>query len=105
SAKPQPNITQQELMLAFAAVMQRIKVTASHSIQRESLSVGECMSRILERLKTVDHLEFTGIFTPEEGKKGLIASFLALLELIKDHLVEMVQTAPFAPIYLKHRRK
>ncbi len=99
--KPPPNVTLNELLLAFADVMQRARLHESHQIQREILSVRERMTFILEKLQQNEFVAFSSLFTPEEGRRGLVVSFLALLELLKDHLIEFVQAAPFAPIHLK----
>ncbi|MEO8400381.1 MAG: ScpA family protein [Gammaproteobacteria bacterium] len=99
--KPQPNVTLQELMMALSDVLKRAEMHASHQIHREPLSVRERMTRILTALQDKEFVTFSSIFTPSEGRSGVIVTFLAMLELLKDHLIEFVQTAPFAPIHLK----
>ncbi len=99
--RPQPNIDLKEVLLAFREIMQRAQMFASHHIQREPLSVRERMSRILGMLNVEDFVEFNRFFNLNEGRSGVIVTFLALLELIKGHVIELVQSEPFAPIYVK----
>ncbi len=99
--KPQPQVSLQDLMLALADVLKRVELNASHQIQREPLSVRERMTRILSALQDKEFITFNSMFTPSEGRSGVVVTFLAMLELLKDHLVEFVQTTPFAPIHLK----
>jgi len=99
--KPQVTVSLQELLLALADVMKRAELKASHQIHREPLSVRERMTRILSALQEQEFVTFSSIFTIEEGRLGVVVTFLAMLELLKDHLIEFVQAAPFAPIHLK----
>ncbi len=99
--RPQPNIDLKEVLLAFREIMQRAQMFASHHIQREQLSVRERLSRILGMLTVEDFVEFNRFFNLDEGRSGVIVTFLALLELIKGHVIELVQSEPFAPIYVK----
>jgi segregation and condensation protein A len=99
--KPLPTADLRELLLAFADVLKRAELTASHQIQMEPLSVRERMTRLLAALEGQEFITFSSLFTLEEGRLGIVVSFLAMLELLKDHLIEFVQTAPFGPIHLK----
>ena len=99
--RPQPTVDLKDVIAAFQEVMQRAQMFASHHIEREPLSVRERMSKILTMLNVEDFVEFNRFFTPEEGRSGVIVTFLALLELIKGHIIELVQSEPFAPIYVK----
>lgn len=99
--KPQPTVSLQELILAFADVMKRVELHKSHQIQKEPLSVRERMARILTALQDKEFVPFNSLFTPSEGRLGVVVTFLAMLELLKDHIIEFVQTAPFAPIHMK----
>ncbi|MDX1902471.1 MAG: ScpA family protein [Gammaproteobacteria bacterium] len=99
--RPQPTVSLQELMLAFAEVLQRAKLHASHAIYQEPLSVRERMTTILTTLQEKEFASFSSLFTPTEGRRGVVVTFLAMLELLKEHLIEFVQAEPFAPIYLK----
>ena len=99
--KPKPTVTMKELMLALADVMHRAELHAKHQITMDPLSVREKMTRILNTLQEKEFIEFVSLFTLTEGRLGVVVSFLAMLELLKDHLIEFVQTAPFGPIHLK----
>ncbi|HSW70243.1 MAG TPA: ScpA family protein [Gammaproteobacteria bacterium] len=101
SEKPQPSVSLQELLLAFAEVMKRADLHQTHQIHREPLSVRDRMTRILAALQEKEFVPFNSIFTFSEGRPGVVVSFLAMLELLKDHIIEFVQTAPFAPIHIK----
>ncbi len=99
--RPRPNVDLKDLLYAFHEVIQRAQMFASHLIQREHLSVRERMSRILGVLNVEDFVEFQRLFDVEEGRGGVVVTFLALLELLRNHAVELVQSKPFAPIYVK----
>lgn len=103
--KPKPEVSLKELVLAFAAVLKRAELNAHHHIELEKLSVRECMGRILSALQQHDFVTFSSIFVPSEGRMGVVSTFLAMLELLKDSLIEFVQTTPFGPIHLKATQK
>ncbi|NND64766.1 MAG: segregation/condensation protein A [Gammaproteobacteria bacterium] len=96
-----PDIKLKELVISFQEVLRRAEMFAHHHIQREQLSVRERMSQVLTTLSDKRFCEFTQLFSPREGRMGAVVTFLALLELIKDGLVELVQSEAFAPIHLK----
>lgn len=99
--KPLPEITLRELLLAFKDVMRRAEMFSSHHIQRETLSVRERMTRVLDKVsQTEQFVEFTNLFTPEEGRMGVVVTFLAVLELLKNHLIDLVQADSFGPIHV-----
>jgi segregation and condensation protein A len=101
--KPLPAAALPELVHALIDVFRRAELNASHHIQMEALSVREKMSHILATIADAeqDHSLFTGLFILTEGRLGVVVTFLAVLELLKQSLIEFVQAAPFAPIYLK----
>lgn len=99
--RPQPTVDLKDVIFAFQEITKRAQMFASHHIQREPLSVRERMSRVLSMLNVEDFVEFNQLFDIEEGRGGVIVTFLALLELIKGHVIELVQSEPFAPIYIK----
>lgn len=99
--KPLPPVELKELMLALADVLYRAELNAKHQIQMEPLSVRERMSRILSALQEKEFVDFVSMFTLTEGRLGVVVTFLAMLELLKDHVIEFVQTVPFGPIHLK----
>jgi len=101
--RPQPQVELREVLLAFADVVRRASMTVSHHIQMEKLSTRERMTQILERLQTPNFVSFVSLFRIEEGRMGVVVTFLAIMELIKESLVEMVQSEPFGPIHVKAR--
>jgi len=96
-----PDLELPELLLALREVLQRADLFSSHRVQLEPLSVRERMSRILDSIRGGGFVEFTRLFNFEEGRLGVVVSFLAVLELIKDALIELVQAEPFGPMYIK----
>ncbi|HHH45885.1 MAG TPA: segregation/condensation protein A [Thiotrichales bacterium] len=98
-----PDVDLRELLAAFTEVMKRAEMFAHHHIEREPLSVRERMSRVLEAVDGEHFVEFRTLFRVEEGRMGVVVTFLAILELIKESLLEMIQAEPFAPIYVKAR--
>jgi segregation and condensation protein A len=96
-----PDMTLKEMLLAFQEVMRRAEMFAHHHIQREPLSVRQRMSEVLTRLSTGGFEEFHRLFDPREGRMGVTVTFLAVLELLKESLIEIVQAEPFAPIHVR----
>jgi len=95
-----PDVDLKELLLAFREVLSRADMFTHHHIQREQLSVRERMSRVLEALNAAPFVEFHHLFTVEEGRRGVVVTFLAILEMLKGHLIDLVQREPYAPMYL-----
>ena len=93
-----PDVQLQEMLLAFQDVLKRVEQLSHHHITREPLSVRERMSTILDNLKETDSLIFSQLFCKTEGKRGVVVSFLAILELCKEGLVDIVQSEPFAEL-------
>ena len=75
----------------------------SHHIEREKLSTRERMSQVLERLRGEQFIPFVSLFKVAEGRLGVVVTFLAVMELIKESLVEIVQNESFGPIHIKAR--
>ena len=96
-----PPVELRELLLALKDVLKRAELTGRHAIQREALSVRNRMSDVLTALGDGQFHPFEHLFNAEEGRPGIIVTFLALLELAKEHLIEIMQSEPLAPIYLK----
>lgn len=96
-----PEISLQELLLAAKEAITRADMFSHHHVQMEPLSVRERMSRVLDSIGEIEFTAFSSLFTPEEGRMGVVVSLLAVLELIKESLIELVQSEPFAPIYIK----
>lgn len=99
--RPQPQVDLREMLLALKDVLLRSDNFASHHIRREALSVRERMSRILARVRADQFTEFTTLFDPTEGRLGVVVTFLAVLELIKEHVIELVQSEMYGPIHVK----
>jgi segregation and condensation protein A len=93
-----PNISWTALLVAMRDVMERATLFTSHQVMCEPLSVRERMSLILEKLKTASRLDFVDFFTLEEGRAGVVVTVLALLELTKESLIQIVQEKPFEMI-------
>lgn len=89
-----------ELVVALQAVMARAELKTSHAVSREVLSVKDRMASVMRLLQRGKTTRFDELFTPEEGKQGALVSFLAILELLKAHALELVQNQAFGPIYL-----
>jgi segregation and condensation protein A len=99
--RPLPDVDLQSLLLAFKDVMQRAKLVEKHHIQRELLSIRERMGMILERINSETFTDFKSLFDPREGRMGIVVTFLATLELLKQALIEIVQKEPFSPLHIK----
>ncbi len=100
---PLPTVSIADLLMAFRDVVNRAEQFASHHVEREPLSVRERMSIVLGKLKGGDYTEFKDFFDVTEGRMGVVVSFLAILELVRESLVDIVQNEPYAPIYVKSR--
>jgi segregation and condensation protein A len=96
-----PEISLQELLLAAKQAMLRAEMFSHHHIQMEPLSVRERMSAVLDKVRKDDFTPFTDLFRAAEGRMGVVVSLLAVLELIKESLIELVQSEPFAPIHIR----
>lgn len=101
SPEQQPDVTMQELMSALKEVMARASMFSHHNIERETLSVRERMTIVLDRLNTQGFSRFTSLFTYEEGRSGVVVTFLAILELSKQNLLEIVQNDNYGTIHVK----
>jgi segregation and condensation protein A len=101
SSRPLPQIAMQEMLLAFREVVQRAEMFAHHHVQRERLSVRVRMSDILSNLERASFVEFVNLFKPEEGRMGVTVTFVAILELVREGLIEIVQTEAYAPIHVR----
>jgi segregation and condensation protein A len=99
--KSLPEVTLQEMLVSLKDVLARAEMFAHHHIQRERLSVRERMSDVLNTLRTQAFVEFVQLFRVEEGRMGVTVTFVAILELLREGLVEIVQAEPFAPIHLR----
>lgn len=98
-----PTVELQELLVSMAEVLRRADMFESHQISREALSTRERMSEVLERLKGGVFVPFVELFTAEEGRLGVVVTFMAILELVKESLVELVQNEAFAAVHVRLR--
>jgi segregation and condensation protein A len=96
-----PDVSLHDLQVAWLALMKHAKVMQHHKVRREELSVREHMSGILRKLQGDAYLEFAELFDLKLGVSGLVVSFLAVLELVRERLIEVTQREVFAPIYVK----
>lgn len=102
----QPDIELKELLLAFKDVLQRADMFQKHQVDSEPLSMRERMGQVLAQLESAladgrDFIEFSLLFTVEEGKQGVIVSFIATLELLKEGLIDIVQAQPYSPLHIR----
>jgi segregation and condensation protein A len=96
-----PPVDLREMLLALRDVLKRAELFGHHAIRRETLSVRERMGNVLQTLGDGLFHDFVSLFAPEEGKLGVVVTFLAILELAKEQLLEIVQETIAAPIYVK----
>jgi segregation and condensation protein A len=101
STRPLPAVSLADLLAAFNEVLSRAELYDEHHIRREALSVRERMTRVLERARDGQFVEFGAFFSAAEGRAGVVVTLLAILELIKEALIEMTQNEPGGPIYVK----
>ena len=96
-----PTVSLQEMLLAFKDVIQRAAMFASHHVARERLSVRQRMSEMLQRLQADTFIDFIRLFEVSEGRMGVTVTFVALLELLREGLVEFVQTEAYGSIHVR----
>ena len=96
-----PAVDLRELLLALKDVLRRAELGGAVAMQRDALSIRERMSDLLRLIEDGAFHAFTEVFKPEQGRLGIVVSFIAMLELIKEGLLDVIQDQPLAPIYLK----
>ncbi len=99
--KRQPTVRVEDLVMALADVFQRARMYSHHHVLTEPLSVRERMSSILAALENEKYVEFTSLFAVDEGRRGVIVTFLAVLELVREMLIDLVQAKPMGPIHVR----
>ena len=100
--RPQPQVALHDLLSAFQAVLQRADRFSHHQIKREHLSIRERMAQVLALLQIQRVIPFEQLFTVEEGRRGVVVSLMAVLELLKAQLIEVSQTPePYAPLLIR----
>ncbi|MDE2220009.1 MAG: segregation/condensation protein A [Gammaproteobacteria bacterium] len=100
-ARVLPQVTLREMLLAFRDVATRSQMFAHHHVQREPLSVRERMSSVLAALESGEFVDFVRLFAPEEGRMGVTVTFVAVLELLREGLIDIVQTEALAPLHVR----
>ncbi len=96
-----PDVTLKELVLAFHEVLKRAEMFSNLHLQREPLSVRQRMSEILTRIKANTFTDFADLFDPEEGRMGVAVTFIAILELLRETVIDVVQSEQFAPLHVR----
>lgn len=99
-----PEVELDELLRALSGILRRAELTQAHTISREVLSTRERMLRIMERLSHEHFTPFVSLFTLEEGRAGVVVTFMAILELAKESMIEIVQNEPLTPIHVRARQ-
>ena len=96
-----PDVTLKELLLAFHDVLKRAEMFSNLHMQREPLSVRQRMTEILSRIKASNFTGFGDLFDPEEGRMGVAVTFIAILELLRESVIEVVQSEDYAPLHVR----
>jgi segregation and condensation protein A len=96
-----PQVTLQEMLMAFQDVLARSDMFAHHHVQREPLSVRQRMTDVMSMLASKEFVEFVHLFRAEEGRRGVTVTFVAILELMREGLIEIVQSEPYAPLHIR----
>lgn len=96
-----PQVTLQDMLSAFREVVVRSELFAHHHVERERLTVRERMSDIVAALAERSFVEFVHLFQAQEGRRGVTVTFMAILELVREGLVDIVQPQPFAPLHVR----
>ncbi len=102
-ARAEPPVELRELLLALSEVLRRADMFESHHVSKEKLSTRERMTEVLARLSGGGFVPFVSLFRAEEGRLGVVVTFLAVLELVKESLLDLVQSEPLGPIHVKAR--
>jgi len=99
--RPKAEVDLGELLAAFRDILNRAEVNSHHLIQRETLSIREKMANILAAVSAEGFADLTSLFNYAEGRRGIVVTFMAILELLKGAMIDLVQAESFAPIYVK----
>jgi segregation and condensation protein A len=99
--RPEVEVDLRELLLAFKDILSRADMYTHHQIQKEVLSVRARMSDVLSAIDGDNFIAFVSLFNLEEGRRGVVVTFMAVLELLKEKMIDLVQAEPFAAIYIK----
>ena len=101
--RPHPDVNLKEIMLALGEVLRRADMYENHQIEQEALSTRERMSQVLSQLSSDRFTPFVALFRVDEGRLGVVVTFMAVMELIKESLIELIQNEPYGPIHVKAR--
>ena len=100
--KPEPDVDLREMLVALGQVLRKADMFKKHAVQFEPLTVRERMSNVLVTLRgSTEFVSFISLFDPREGRSGVVVTFLAVLELVRESMLEIVQNEPFAPLYVR----
>lgn len=101
--RPQPDVKLQEMLIVLARVLKRAEQYTSHRVSLEPLSVRERMSKVLDQVQksSGQFVAFVNLFASTEGRAGVIVTFLAVMELIRESMIEIIQTEPLSPIHIR----
>ena len=99
---PEVDVDLKEVLIAFSSVLRRAEMFSKHQIEYETLSVRDSMASILTKLNLHDgYLGFYDLFEAERGRKEIIVNFLALMELLRESLIDLVQAEPYSELHIK----
>ena len=96
-----PDVTLKEVLIAFHDVLKRAELNSELHFERETLSVRQRMSQIIKKIGTENFTDFSELFDLDEGRIGVAVTFLAILELLKDAIIDVVQNQEFAPLHIR----
>ncbi len=96
-----PEVTLQEMLAAFQEVLSRSDMFAHHHVQREPLSVRQRMTDVLSTLTSSAFVDFVKLFSADEGRRGVTVTFVAILELLREGLIELVQSEAYGPLHVR----
>ncbi|MBU1628966.1 MAG: segregation/condensation protein A, partial [Gammaproteobacteria bacterium] len=102
--RPLPDVEIDELVAAFQEVLRKAALVKHHHVQLDTLSVREQMVNILSKISSKGFLHFSDCFDLNEGRLGVVVSFIAILELVRESMIDVVQAELFAPIYIRARK-
>ena len=96
-----PDVTLKEVLIAFHDVLKRAELNSELHFERETLSVRQRMSQIIKKIGTKNFTDFSELFDLDEGRIGVAVTFLAILELLKEAMIDVVQNQEFAPLHIR----
>ena len=99
--KPELKVELRDILMAFQDILKQVDMQKHHEIEREEISIRERMTHVLSRLEGDNFVEFQTLFSLKEGRLGVVVTLMAVLELLKLKVIDMIQAEAFAPIYLK----